>query len=54
MSQALRRLGCAVTVLQKADQLAEREDPEAAKFAGTPMCAASNPEPKPQSPDLVI
>ena len=31
MSQALRRLGCAVTVLQKADQLAEREDPDMAE-----------------------
>jgi hypothetical protein len=32
MSQTLRRLGCAVTVLQKADQLAEREDPDVAEI----------------------
>ena len=30
MSQAFRRLGCSVTVLQKASQLAEREDPDVA------------------------
>ena len=30
MSQALRRLGCSVTILQKASQLAEREDPDVA------------------------
>jgi pyruvate/2-oxoglutarate dehydrogenase complex dihydrolipoamide dehydrogenase (E3) component len=31
MAQALRRLGCAVTVLQQAAQLAEREDPDVAE-----------------------
>jgi len=31
MSQALRRLGCSVTILQKASQLAEREYPDACR-----------------------
>ncbi len=37
MAQAFRRLGCAVTVLQKQAQLAEREDPDVADVLKTAL-----------------
>jgi pyruvate/2-oxoglutarate dehydrogenase complex dihydrolipoamide dehydrogenase (E3) component len=50
MAQPFRRLGSEATILQKADQLAEREDADAAEVlkAAYPLCRVYDPRTRPR------